>query len=218
MKFLFEFAPIIIFFVVYKLYGLYPAILVMIAATALQLVYTRIKNGKFENTHLFTFILLVIFGSITLFLRDPAFIMWKVSVFYVIFALVLIISIWIGKKTLLERILDKNIQVPKKIWNNITLLWGVGFIVIAVINAYFVKIALNSRDAFFNSSGLDEKMDLINIKCGNNSFQDLCILAKDSEEIWVNFKLFGTLGLTLLLLIFTALMLVKYNKEQKLKS
>lgn len=215
MKFLFEFAPIVIFFLVYKLYGLYFAILAMIVATMLQLIYTKIKNGKFEKTHLFTFILLVFFGGITLILRDPAFVMWKVSIFYVAFSLALIASIWIGDKTLAEHMLGREFILPKKIWNNITWLWGLVFIVIAIINSYFVIIALNARDAFFNISGLDKKMDLSNIECINNNFQDLCIIAQTSEQSWVNFKLFGTLGITILLIIFTVFILGKYLKEQK---
>ena len=107
MKFLFDFGPIILFFVIYKTYGLYPAIYAMIASTFAQLMYTRLTTGKFQNSHLMTFGLLVVFGGVTLVLRDPAFVMWKVSVLYVAFALALIGSMWVGKKTLIE---------PQQIW------------------------------------------------------------------------------------------------------
>lgn len=212
MKFLFEFAPIVVFFLFYKLYGIYAAIIAMIVATLAQLAYSKLKNGKVENTHLFTFILLIIFGGVTLFLRNPSFIMWKVTVFYVVAGLALIVSIFIGSKTLLERMLDKSLNLPKKIWNNITWIWGVGFILIAIVNAYFVRIALVARDNFFNKSGLDPKTDLINIRCEDSNFVELCMLAKTNEQIWVNFKLFGALALTVLLLIFTVFIISKYIK------
>ncbi len=86
MKFLFDFGPIILFFIVYKSYGLYAAIYAMIAATFVQLMYTRLTTGRFENSHIITFVLLLVFGGISIALRNPAFVMWKVSILYVIFA------------------------------------------------------------------------------------------------------------------------------------
>ncbi|VVM25084.1 Probable intracellular septation protein [uncultured Gammaproteobacteria bacterium] len=93
MKFLLDFFPIALFFVVYKTMGLYSAIYAMIGATMLQMLVARLKTGKFEKMHLITLGLLVVFGGITLAVRDPAFLMWKVSVLYVAFALALIGSL-----------------------------------------------------------------------------------------------------------------------------
>ena len=86
MKFLLDFGPIILFFIVYKYYGLYAAIYAMIASTFVQIMYTRFSTGKFVTSHVLTFALLLVFGGISIILRDPAFVMWKVSVLYVIFA------------------------------------------------------------------------------------------------------------------------------------
>ena len=71
MKFLFDFGPIILFFVVYKFYGLYAAIYAMIVATFVQMMYSRYTTGKFVNSQVLTFALLVIFGGISIALRDP---------------------------------------------------------------------------------------------------------------------------------------------------
>jgi len=116
LKFIIDFLPIVLFFVVYKNYGINLAIYSMIAATAVQILFTKISTGKYEKSHLITFALLVVFGGITLAFNDPSFIMWKVSVLYVIFALVLIGSIFIGEKTLLQRMLGKEINIPKNSW------------------------------------------------------------------------------------------------------
>ena len=116
MKFLIDFFPIALFFIVYKTYGLYMAIYAMIAATAVQMAITRYQTGKFEKAHLITFGLLVVFGGITVAISDPAFIMWKVSVLYVVFALALIASLWIGQKTLMQRMLGKELDLPSVVW------------------------------------------------------------------------------------------------------
>jgi intracellular septation protein len=48
MKFLLDFFPIALFFIVYKTMGLYAAIYAMIGATALQMLIARYQTGKFE--------------------------------------------------------------------------------------------------------------------------------------------------------------------------
>ncbi len=148
-------------------------------------------------------------------LRDPAFVMWKVSVLYVIFALALIGSNWIGSKTLLERMLGKELQLPREIWQRLTWFWGFGFIGIAVINAYFVNIALSARQRFLDSGIPVPEEDISKFDCSQTLLEDLCLSAQQTMDAWVNFKLFGTLGLTLLLIVITVMILSKNIKERE---
>jgi intracellular septation protein len=215
MKFLLDFFPVALFFIVYKTMGLYAAIYAMIGATALQMLITRFQTGKFEKTHLITFGLLVVFGGITLAIKDPAFIMWKVSVLYVVFALALILSMWIGEKTLLQRMLGKEMQLPVQVWNQLAWFWGLGFGGIALVNAYYVDAALDTRENLFtNSAALDPKVELAELDCSTTIVEQLCLAAQQSEEAWVNFKLFGTMGLTFLLIIITAIFINKYFVQE----
>ena len=219
MKLLLDFGPIVLFFIVYKYYGLYAAIYAMIASTFVQIMYSRVTTGKFVTSQVLTFALLVVFGGISIILRDPAFVMWKVSVLYVIFAAVLIGSNYVGSKTLLERMMGKELQLPRNTWVNLTWFWSLGFIVIAIINAFFVNTALSARNQFLNGGVLvDPKIDLKNFDCSQSPLESLCLIAQSSEESWVNFKLFGTLGLTLVLIIITVLMLSKHIKEKQTDS
>ena len=219
MKFLLDFGPIVLFFIVYKYYGLYAAIYAMIASTFVQIMYSRVTTGKFVTSQVLTFALLVVFGGISIVLRDPAFVMWKVSVLYVIFAAVLIGSNYIGSKTLLERMMGKELQLPRNTWVNLTWFWSLGFIIIAIINAFFVNTALSARNLFLNSGSItDPKIDLKNFDCSQSPLESVCLIAQSAEESWVNFKLFGTLGLTLVLVIITVLMLSKHIKEKQTDS
>ena len=219
MKLLLDFGPIVLFFIVYKYYGLYAAIYAMIASTFVQIMYSRVTTGKFVTSQVLTFALLVVFGGISIVLRDPAFVMWKVSVLYVIFAAVLIGSNYVGSKTLLERMMGKELQLPRNTWVNLTWFWSLGFIIIAIINAFFVNTALSARNLFLNSGSIvDPKIDLKNFDCSQSPLESLCLIAQSSEESWVNFKLFGTLGLTLVLIIITVLMLSKHIKEKQTDS
>jgi intracellular septation protein len=215
MKFLLDFFPIVLFFVVYKTMGLYMAIYAMIGATFLQMMVARYRTGKFENAHLVTFGLLVVLGGVTLALRDPAFLMWKVSVLYVVFAFALVLSMWIGKKTLLQRMLGKELELPVNMWRQLSWLWGLGFTGIAIVNAYYVNLALGAREALFTATELDSKIELTALDCASTAMEQLCIVAQQSEESWVNFKLFGTMGLTFLLIIITIIFIKNYIKEDE---
>ena len=97
----------------------------------------------------------------------------------------------------------------------LTWFWGLGFIGIAIINGYFVKAALGARDAFFNHFTLDSKAEIGDIDCVNTAVEMLCLAAQQSEETWVDFKLFGTLGLTFGLIVVTVIVLSKHLKQKQ---
>ena len=218
MKFLLDFGPIFIFFIAYKVYDLHVAIIAMIASTLAQIIYTRLSTGKFVTSQVLTFVLLIVFGGISLFTGDVKYLMWKVSVTYVIFAIALICSNWIGSKTLLERMMGKELDLPKAIWTRLTWFWGFGFVGIAIVNGYFVNTALTSRQKFLDSGILvDPKIDLSNFDCAQTPLENLCLSAQRTEEAWVNFKLFGTLGLTLILIVITVLSISKHIKEKQVE-
>ncbi|MBA5248067.1 Intracellular septation protein IspA [hydrothermal vent metagenome] len=214
MKFLLDFFPIALFFIVYKTMGLYAAIYAMIGATVVQMLIARLQTGKFEKMQVITLGLLVVFGGVTLAVRDPAFLMWKVSVLYVVFAVVLVGSLWVGEKTLMQRMFGKELNLPQALWERLTWFWGLGFVGIAVVNGYFVQLALSARVQLFANTELDSKIELTDIDCVTSTAVALCQMAQQTEESWVNFKLFGTMGLTFVLILITVAMMSKHIKDK----
>jgi len=93
-------------------------------------------------------------------------------------------------------------------------LWGVGFLVIASINAVYVNSALVARSNFLSTADISGELELQEVDCAISPFSDACFIAQQTEDAWVNFKLFGTLGLTFLLLIITVFMISKYIKPK----
>ena len=116
MKFLFDFFPILLFFVAYKLYDIYVATAVAIVAAAVQTAAFWIRHRRFEKMHLVTFGLLLVFGGLTIALHDPVFIKWKPTVINWLFAAVFMGSHWIGAKPLVERMMSHAIQAPRPVW------------------------------------------------------------------------------------------------------
>ena len=93
MKQFLDFLPLIVFFAFYKLYDIYVASGALIVATALALVFTWVKYRKVEKMTLITFLMVLVFGTLTLVFHNDLFIKWKVTVIYALFALALLISL-----------------------------------------------------------------------------------------------------------------------------
>ena len=136
MKQFLDFLPLIVFFAFYKLYDIYVASGALIVATALALVFTWVKYRKVEKMTLITFLMVLVFGTLTLVFHNDLFIKWKVTVIYALFALALLISQWVLKKPLVQRMLGKELTLPDKGWSNLNLAWAVFFLACGLANIY----------------------------------------------------------------------------------
>ena len=91
MKQFLDFLPLIVFFAFYKLYDIYAGTLALIVATAVVLIYSWVRYRKVEKMALITFLMVAVFGGLTLFFHNDEFIKWKVTVIYGLFAGALLI-------------------------------------------------------------------------------------------------------------------------------
>ena len=89
MKFLFDLFPVILFFAAFKLFDIYVATAVAIAATFLQIGWLKWRRRKVDTMMWVTLIIIVVFGGATLALHDETFIKWKPTVLYWLFGAVL---------------------------------------------------------------------------------------------------------------------------------
>lgn len=144
MKLLTDFLPIVLFFVAYQLYDIYVATAVAIATSILQIGYFWLLRKQLEKMHLVTLGLLVIFGGLTLLLRDPLFIKWKPTVVNWLFATVFVGSQFIGKKPLVARVMGHAVDLPDAIWGRLNISWGLFFLVSGALNLY---VAFNFSEA-----------------------------------------------------------------------
>src|SRR2546425_11806907 len=82
MKLLFDLFPVVLFFVAFKLFDIYTATAVAIAATFLQIGWLKWKRRKVDTMMWISLVIIVVFGGATLALHDEAFIKWKPTVLY----------------------------------------------------------------------------------------------------------------------------------------
>jgi intracellular septation protein len=169
MKLLLDFFPVFAFFVAYKAFDIYVATGVLIVSFLIQFFLDWYKNKKINNMHLTSLVLVLVFGGITLFLRNEIFIQWKPTVLNWMFALAFLLAPLLTKKTLVQRLLEKNINLAPNLWAQLNLMWVV----------------------FFTLSGA----------------ANLYVVYHYDEATWVNFKLFGLLGLTVLFVLLQGIWL-----------
>jgi len=208
MKALFDFVPVLFFFLTFKFYDSLPnsvidtvnqlpfihltagnskdaifmATLVIILATILQNILHWLVYRRLEKMHVISLVILLIFGTLTVILKNPDYIAWKVTIFNWIFASVILGSFFIGEKPLIERMMSHAISVPKQIWKNLNLSWGIFFIIVGALNLVVYEIYAKQQ--------------------GN-------------LDAWVNFKMFGILGLTIVFMIAQGIYISKYAEEVK---
>ena len=177
MKLLFDFFPILLFFIAYKMAGIYTATTVAIVAGFAQVGLFWLRHRRVEKMHMITLALLVVFGGLTLVLQDETFIKWKPSVINWLFGMVFLGSQFIGKKCIVERMMGANLALSSAIWNRLNLSWSLFFLALGFANLYVV----------YNFD----------------------------TDTWVDFKLFGMMGLTIAFIIGQAIYLSRHMREEE---
>lgn len=175
MKFLADFFPVILFFVAFKVYDIYVATGVAIAATVVQIGYVLARGRKVTGMQWASLAIIGVFGGATLLLRDETFIKWKPTVLYWLAGAVFVGALAF-KKNLVKAVMGEGITLPDAIWTRLAIAWGVFFLFKGTLNLW---VAYNFP-----------------------------------TETWVNFKLFGGMGLMLLFVIAQALWISRYLPDE----
>ena len=212
MKLLFDFFPILLFFIAYKVFGIYAATAVAIAAAVVQNAVFWFRHRRFENMHLITLGLIVVLGGATLILQDKSFIMWKPTAVNWMFALAFLGSQFFGEKTLVERMMSHAIQIPRPAWTRLNMSWVIFFISMGFANLYVANFYFIAEAALTAAANAPVEIE----NCAtqfNGELLSLCQSAHEAEEQWVNFKLFGMMGLTILFVIGQAFYLARHVKD-----
>lgn len=148
MKFFFDLLPVILFFVGFKLYGIFAATAIAIATTLAMIVYAKIRHGKIEKMLLINGAIISVLGGVTLLLHDKTYIMWKPTVLYWLLAAVLLVSNLFFNKNFIQQMMSKMMQAPAAIWTKLNLAWVIFLVGLGFLNLY---VAFNyTEDAWVN--------------------------------------------------------------------
>jgi intracellular septation protein len=175
MKFLFDFFPVFLFFVAYYAYNIYVATAVTMVASFVQVALFWFKFRRFEKLHLITLVLVTLLGGLTLILQNEMFIKWKPTVVNWLFGVVFLGSHYVGKRPVVQRMMDHAIALPDAVWWRLNMGWVLFFFAMGAVNLYVVY--------HFDT------------------------------DTWVNFKLFGMMGLTLVFIFLQAFYITRHVKS-----
>ncbi len=128
-----DLGPLIIFFGVNALYGIFAATGVFMVAIVAALVASRILTGKFAKMPMVTAVLVLVFGGLTIYLQDETFIKIKPTIIYILFASILLGGLAV-KRIFLETVLGEAFQLSHTGWRLLTYRWAGFFIALAVTN------------------------------------------------------------------------------------
>ena len=202
MKLLFDLFPVILFFAAFKYSEKNPetaaswmasllgsalvdakqapillATVVVIAATVAQIAWVHFRHGKVDKMLWISLGLVVVFGGLNLAFQKGAFMKWKPTILYWVFAGSMAFSALVLKKNPIKAMLGEQMTLPEAVWGKVNLSW-IGF--------FLVMGALNLIVAF-----------------------------NFPTDTWVNFKLFGGMGLMLIFVLGQGMLLSKYVEEDK---
>ena len=164
MQLLFDFFPIIAFYIGYQIGGIFVATGVLIAAVILQISVQWLRHRKVSKMALISAVLVLVFGGLTLLVHDEVFIKWKVTVLMGLSAIAFFVSHFVGDKPLVQRMVGDTVELPRRQWLTLSWMWIGYFTLLATANLY--------------------------------------IAYHYDTSVWVNFKLYGTLGVTAAFVVF----------------
>ena len=203
MKLLFDLFPVILFFASFKFAGANPqacadglnallpgtfdvaqapiltATIVAIVASLIQVLSVFLKGKKPEPMLWISLAVILVFGSLTVFLHNEMFIKWKPTILYWIFGSILLYGIFTGKN-FMTMLLKKQLALPKACWDATQKIWCGFFALVGAVN--------------------------------------LAVAYLCSTDTWVNFKMFGLLGITFAFTLGFGIWMTKQLPEEKQKT
>jgi intracellular septation protein len=205
MKLLFDFLPIILFFVTFNMAKgqadaaarlatdhlgfvvqggvvaakdapILLATVVVIAATLAQVAWVKLRGRKVDTMLWVSLALVTLFGGATIWFNNDTFIKWKPTVLYWVMGSAFLLAPLLTGRNLLRTLLGEQLDLPDRVWQRLSAVWV----------------------AFFAGMGL----------------LNLWVAYRFTTEVWVNFKLFGGLGLTFLFMLAQGIYMSRYIKPE----
>jgi intracellular septation protein len=164
-----------LFFAAYSRLGIFAATGVLMASVLVTLAVSYAMLKRVPIMPLVTAVIVLIFGSLTLFFHDETLIKIKPTALYLLFGAALFVGLWL-KKPLLKILFDGALHVTEEGWRRLTWRWAFFFLVLALLNEI--------------------------------------VWRTQTTDLWVKFKTFGFLPLTLLFAVAQAPLIMRYETKE----
>ena len=130
-----DFSPLIVFFVVNKIWGILVATAVFMPLALGSLAYSWFRERRISPMMFFNAVIVIVFGGLTLYTKDTIFLKLKVTITYAILAAVLLGGLAF-KQLFIKYVLSFEFELPDSAWRAMTWRWAIFFIALACANEY----------------------------------------------------------------------------------
>tara|TARA_Y100000816_G_scaffold256432_1_gene209923 strand:- start:617 stop:1183 length:567 start_codon:yes stop_codon:yes gene_type:complete len=177
-KFVTDFGPLLVFFVIYYKYdkNLNIALPPFIVATIVALVVVWFLEKKIPFVPLLGGVLITFFGGLTIYFNNPVFIYVKPTIINALFGLALMFGKFFSREPILKKIIGNSIKLNNDGWKILNNRWMYFFFFLAILNEL--------------------------------------VWRTQSEEFWVNFKVWGLIPITLIFTLFQVQIINKYKEYE----
>ena len=170
VKLILELGPVLVFFLSYK-YAPIPenfegdksleqiifATKVFIPVIFISLLIGWLQTKEIAKMPLFTALIILIFGGLTIWLRDETFIKMKPTILYFLFALILGFGLFYGR-SYLQYIMDSALPMTDKGWLILTRRFVVFFVILGISNELIWRFFSTDTWVNFKTFGLPAAM------------------------------------------------------------
>lgn len=134
LKLILDFAPLAVFFIAYKMGGVMAATIALMVATSASIGIIYVMERTIALAPLISGGLVMVMGTLTVVLDDPAFIKIKPTLVNCAFAAILLGGVYGFKRGLLKYVLDVAFHLTDEGWRILSRRWGFFFLFLAALN------------------------------------------------------------------------------------
>ncbi|ANZ22489.1 septation protein A [Buchnera aphidicola (Diuraphis noxia)] len=174
MKKILHIFPMIVFFIFYNFYDIFIASASLTFTSGLICILHWIFYKELDKMSLFSFCTISFFSFLTIFFHNSQFIKWKITIIYLFFSIVLLISQFFSNKPIIQRFLEREINISNVYWRKINLIWSLFFLFCSILNIYIALCFSEKTWVIFKVFG----------------FTTLTFFLILVTSIYINFKIF----------------------------
>jgi intracellular septation protein len=130
-----ELGPLLVFFAANVVAGIYAGTAAFMVATLVSLTAARMLYHKLPVMPLVSGVVVLVFGGLTLYLRDETFIKLKPTIVYSLFAVLLAAGLLL-RKPVLELLFGSAFALTEEGWRKLTFRWAAFFVAMAIVNEF----------------------------------------------------------------------------------
>ncbi len=141
MQVLFEFLPLILFLAAYLYKDIFFAMIVLMIAMPIGLGFKYLKTRSLDKMYFWSTVLLLVFGTASLYFRNATLFYWKPTVFYWAAGLGFLLSQFFMQKPLVQKFFEVAGDLPTERleasqWRFLNLAWVLFFAVLGGLNLF----------------------------------------------------------------------------------